>query len=71
VPGQDPTVELQDLRLQGPQLRAKGGETRPCDLGHALVTRIRDDIEQLFNSLASHRGYDPELGQMGADRVDH
>jgi hypothetical protein len=26
---------------------------------------------QLLDTLAPHRGYDPELGQMGADRVDH
>jgi hypothetical protein len=29
VPGQDPAVELEDLRLQDPQLGAKGGGTRP------------------------------------------
>jgi hypothetical protein len=33
VPGQDPVLELQDLRLQGPQLRAKGGETRGATSG--------------------------------------
>jgi hypothetical protein len=25
----------------------------------------------VFNALAPHRGYDPQLGQMGADGVDH
>ena len=71
VPGHDPAVELQDLRFQPPQLDTQGGETRPGKLGHALVTSIRDDIKQLYNTLARHRGYDPELGQMGADGVDY
>ena len=34
-----------------------------------MVTSIGDDIKQLFNTFASHRGYDPELGQMSADGV--
>jgi hypothetical protein len=65
VPSHDSAVELQDLRFQGPQLGAEA-----CNLRHALVTRIRDDIKQLFNTIASHRGYDSER-QMGANRIDH
>ena len=71
MPGQDPAIELQDLRLQHPQLGAEGGDTGAGDLGHPFVTSIRDDIKQLCNTLASHRRYDPELGQMGADGIDH
>ena len=33
-------VKLQDLRLQHPHLRTKGGETRPCNLRHALVASM-------------------------------
>src|SRR3972149_2872329 len=36
-----------------------------ASLRHASVTSISDDVEQLFNSLAPHRCYDPELCQMG------
>jgi hypothetical protein len=32
---------------------------------------IPDHSKQLFDTLASHRGDDPELGQMGADGIDH
>jgi hypothetical protein len=71
VPSDDLAVEREDLRLQGPQLGAKSGETRPCNLRHALVAGIRDNSKQLFNTLPSHRGYDPILGHVGADGVDH
>jgi hypothetical protein len=36
-----------------------------------LVTGIHDDSKQLFDTLPPHRGYDPELGHVGADGVDH
>ena len=36
-----------------------------------MVTSICDDSKQLFDTLASHRRYDPKLGQMGADGIDH
>jgi len=71
MPSHDPAVELQDLRLQHPQLGAEGGDTGACDLRHPSVTSICDDIKQLFNTLASHRGYDAELGHVGADGIDH
>ena len=38
-------VELQDLRLERTQLRAKGGNTLACDLLHAMVIGINDDVE--------------------------
>jgi hypothetical protein len=50
MPSHDPAVKLQDLRLQHPQLGAKGGETHPCNLRHALVAGIRGDSKQLFNT---------------------
>ena len=71
MPSHDPAVKLQDLRLQHPQLGAKGGETRPCNLRHALVAGIRDNSKQLLNTLPSHRGYNFELGHVGADGIDH
>jgi hypothetical protein len=52
-------------------LGAEGGDTGAGKLRNASVTSIRDDRKQLLNTLASYRRYDPELGQMGADRVDH
>ena len=71
MPGQDPAVELQYLRLQHPQLRAKGSQTPPCDFGHALVAGIRGDSKQLLDALATHRGDGPELGHVGTDGIDH
>ena len=71
MPGHDASVELQDLRLEHPQLRAKGGKTLACDLWHAIVIRIGDDVEQLLDTVAADRRDDPELGKMGADRIDH
>src|SRR4029079_7833779 len=42
-----------------------------CNLRHALVAGIRDNSKRLFNTLPSHRGYDSELGHVGADGIDH
>ena len=42
VPGVDPTVELQDLRLEHPELGAERDETRTRNLGHPFVTWIGD-----------------------------
>src|SRR5918994_4926402 len=71
VPGDDHTVELQDLRLKRPQLSAERGETRAGDRGHPFVTWIGDHPKQLLDTIASDRRDDPELCKMGADRIDH
>ena len=71
VPGVDPTVELQDLRLEHPELGAERGETRTRNLGHPFVTWIGDDREQFLDTIASDWRDDPELCKMGADRIDH
>ncbi len=71
VPGSDHTVELQNLRLQHPQLGAERGETRAGNLRQPLVTWIGDDPEQFLDTIAPDRRDDPELGKMGTDRIDH
>jgi hypothetical protein len=71
MPGHDVAIELQDLRLERTQLRAKGGNTLACDLWHACVIGISDDIEQLFDTVSANRRDDAELGKVGADRIDH
>ena len=43
------------LSGQHPQLRAKGRKTLTCDLRHALVIRIGDDVEQLLDTVAANR----------------
>jgi hypothetical protein len=43
VPGQDPAVELEDLRLQRPQLAAEGDETWPHHFGYSIVAYVSDD----------------------------
>jgi hypothetical protein len=37
----------------------------------SFVTCIGDDIEQLFNTIASDRCNNAKLGKMGTDRVHH
>jgi hypothetical protein len=71
VPSPDHTIELQNLRLQHPQLGAESGHTRTGNGGQPFVTCIGNDAEQLFDTMASDRRNDPELGQMGADCFDH
>ena len=50
---------------------AKGGETLTCELWHAIIIRIGDDIEQLLHTVAADRRDDPEFGKMGPDRINH
>ena len=71
MPSPDHTIELQNLRLQHPQLGAESGHTRTGDLGQPLVICIGDDAEQLLDTIASDRRDDPELRKMSADRIDH
>src|SRR5262249_30662095 len=71
MPGRDHAVELQELCFQGSQLGAESHETGACNLGQSFVTCIGDDIEQLFNTIASERCNNAKLGKMGTDRVDH
>jgi len=71
VPGHDHTVELQDLSLQCLQLGTERGDTHACNLGQAFVICISSDAKQLFDTVASDRRDDPELGKMGADGIDH
>ena len=71
MPSQDAPIKLQDLRLQRPQLHAKGGKTFARHLRHAIIIRIGDDIEQLLDTVAADRPDNTELGKMRADRIDH
>ena len=64
-------VELQNLRLQHPQLGAKSGNTGTGNLRHPFVICIRDDTKQLLNTIAPDRRNDAELGKMGTDGIDH
>jgi len=71
MPSHDHTIELQDLRLQRPQLGAESGDTRTGNFGQSFVTCLSDDPEQLFDTIASDRRDDTELGKMGTDGIDH
>ena len=71
MPGPDHPIELQNLRLQHPQLGTKSRHTRPCNLGQPLVIWISDDAKQLLDTLAADRRHDPELRKMSPDRIDH
>ena len=39
--------------------------------GHPFVIGIGDDPEQLLDTMASNRRYEPELSKMGTDRIDY
>ena len=45
--------------------------TEEMRLENGFVTRIRDNAEQLLDTIASDRRDDPELRKMGADGIDH
>src|SRR5262245_30405316 len=70
MPGDDTPVELKDLDLQCPQLTAKSSKTSAGHFRKPAVSWIADDLQQLFDTSAPDRGNDPELGKIGADRVD-
>jgi hypothetical protein len=63
--------DLQALCLEHPHLRPKGGKALTCELWHALVIRIGDDVEQLLGAVSADRRDDPALGKMSADCLDH
>src|SRR4029077_570099 len=71
VPSVDHAVELQNLRLEHPQLGAERDEAGARNFRQPLVTCVSDDPEQFLNAIASDRRDDPELGKMGTDRIDH
>src|SRR6516162_9001107 len=59
------------LAFQGLQLGAESGNTCPCNLGQSFVAFISDDLQQLFDTMASDRCDNPKLGKMGANGIDH
>ena len=69
--GHNLTVEVENLRLQRPQLGAESKEAGAGNLRLPFVAYIGDHIEQLFNAIASDRCDDAKLGKMRADRIDH
>src|SRR5215471_10655608 len=70
MPGDDASVELQDLGLQCPQLTAKSSKTSAGHFRQPVLGPIGDDLQQLLDTPASDRGDNPELGKIGTDRVD-
>jgi hypothetical protein len=45
MPGQDTSIEFEDLRLQHPQLRAESSNTFACGIRQAIVIGIGDHIQ--------------------------
>ena len=70
MPGIDHAVELQDLRLEHPQLHAQRHDTRACNFWNPIVTSICHDREQFLNAPAADRRNDAELRKVGTDRID-
>src|SRR5262249_15918506 len=69
--GHNLTVEVENLRLQRPQLGAESKEAGAGNLRQPFVAYIGDHIEQLFNAIASDRSDTANPGNMGSDRIDH
>src|SRR5215472_14117720 len=71
MPGDDHPVEVQNLRLEHPQLGTKSGKTCTRYLGQSLVTSIGNHMKQFLHAMAPNRCNNTKLGHMSADRVDH
>src|SRR4029450_7914981 len=69
--GHNLTVEIENLRLQRPQMRTESKEAGARNLRQPFVAYIGDHIEQLFNAIASDWCDNAKLGKMGTDRIDH
>jgi len=67
MPGDDTSVELKDLDLQGPQLAAESRKTRAGRLWEPAISCIGHDFQQLLDTPAPDGGDNPELGKIGAD----
>jgi len=55
MPGRDHSIEVQDLRLQRPLLRAESSQARARNLGEPLVACVSDDMEQFLDTVAPDR----------------
>ena len=64
VPSHDPTIKLQDLRFQHPQLCPKRRQTATRKFRYPLVTGIGDHIKQLLDTPCVQRRDNPELGMI-------
>jgi hypothetical protein len=53
------------------KLAAKRPNTGMRDIGQPFVVAVTGDLEQLFNTSASDRGDDAELGEVSSDRIDN
>src|SRR5262249_47275749 len=62
--GHNLTVEVENLRLQRPQLGAESKEAGAGNVRQPFVAYIGDHIEQFFNAIASDRCDDAKLGKM-------
>jgi hypothetical protein len=66
MPGNDTSVELQDLGLQRSQLNTESSQTRAGDLGEPVVGCIGSDLQQLLDAPAPDGGNNPELDRRGS-----
>ena len=69
MPGDDASVELQDLGLHCSQLTAESSKTRAGHIRQPAVGWIGNDFQQVLDTPAPEGSNDPELGQIGADEV--
>ena len=67
MPGDNTSVELQDLGLQCAQLTAESSKTSTGHIGEPAVGFIGDDFQQLLDTPAPNGGDNPELSKIGAD----
>jgi hypothetical protein len=70
VPGHDPPVKLENLGFQHPQLNTERDHACARRIGQPLVLWIGGYLKELLATLAARPSHDPELGEMGTDRID-
>src|SRR6266480_4290514 len=70
VPGHDLAVEVENLRLQRPQLGTESEKAGASQLRQPFVAYVGDHLEQLFNAIASDRCDNAKFSKMRTDRID-
>jgi len=70
ISGRNHSVEVQDLRLDHPEL-TEGGSAHARKFSQAPIIGVANNTKQLFNASAPDRRNDAKLNKMSADRINH
>src|SRR5688572_30176630 len=70
MPSHNASIELKDLCLQHPQLRAECSNAVASNLRHAIIIGISHNIEQLLDAITPDGRDDAKLGKMCPNGID-